>query len=336
MIANLYLHPDAFVYNDTDTEDQVAKKLRALVDDMSVILLCYKDENRFKVSCRLFTINVFPNTNICNFAEKHLDHDKKGVFYSMMGNISDEYEDVRLDDLRTLCKYNKNEEEVTSLVVLNVPDFALSDEEKATNEEDAKRAHKSVVKDYITFDEYCIVYNKNQWTHLRRQILGNHPGSHEFFIQECQKYFPRLLFNKNCISSLADDSYDYLITSSRRIVYYLSCLNDKFKALYDVYKVNGCDANTILTVFSGQYGLDEPGSIQQNPTKKDLLKFSFNCSDGSVRDIICEPHLKITQEDDNYKAGIDYKSFHPRIYFNFPDMAFENGIIPIGSIGKHV
>lgn len=336
MIANLFSHQDAFLYNNRDTKDQVAEKLRALVCDMSCIIYKYKDENHFMVSSKLFSIQVFANTTIIDLAEQCLDPDKKGVFYSMIGDTSYNFEGLSLEDLRAKCRYDKKEKEVNSIVVLNVPEYALSAEDKAETEDEAKKVHKSIVRDYITFNEYSIIYSKNTWTYLRRQILGNHPGCHKDFIEECKEYFPQLLFHKNCISSLSDDNYDYLKTSSRKIVYYLSCLNDNFKNFFDSHKMKGCDANTILADFSGQYGLDGAGSLQQNPNQKEAFTYQFKCNNGSFCNILCEPHLKIEQKDERYKQSVDYRTFHPRVYFGFPDINFEKGKIPIGSIGRHL
>ena len=324
MEVNLYLHPDTFKYNSVDTLEQVEDKLSSLVKDMVVIITEYSRDNHFKVPQSLWSTKIYDTMTICELAEKCLDNDNKGVFYSMLEDTSDEYDILSLDDLKSKCKYNPYEKEINSVLVFNYTDINCSD-------------NKSVVNNYITFDEYQIVYNKKTWTHLRRQILGNHPGTPEEFISECKKYFPNIVFSCDCTSYFEDDEYKYLEIIPRKIIYYLSCLNDCFSNTLDYYKGKSVNANTILENFSGDYGLDTPGSIERNTLKKDALTFVFYDSNKNKRSVFCEHHLKISQKDTNRQgANINYNTFHPRIYFNY-EYDNENGfIIWCGSIGKHL
>jgi hypothetical protein len=337
MIANLYLHPDTFVYNKKDSKEQVEAKVSALVDDMTRVVCEYGAENRFKVPMALSSTYIYNELTIIDIAEQCLSHDCKGVFYTMIADTSDEYDDIPIDELREKCIYHEDEKEINTLLVFNVPTEDLTEEEKALSEEEAKKCHQTIIRDYIKFDKYEVVYNKQTWQYLRRQILGNHPGNPSHFIEECRKYFPNLCFSNNCVSSLKDLEYNYLETSPRKLVYYLSCLNDKFSDIQNKHKLKGSDANTILKDFSGLYGLDESGSLQQRPEKKALLTFKFQRNDKTSCDVICEPHLKISKEDSNCKVkNIDYSKFHPRIYFCFANSDIENGRIPVGSVGKHI
>lgn len=336
MIANLYMHPDTFIYNKVDTEEIVSAKLAALVEDMTKVVYEYNDENKFKVPTSFPCVLVFQGQTIIDMAEKCLSNDCKGVFYSMLSDTSEVYDVLSLDELRVMCKYREDEEEVNSILVFNVPKENLSEEEKASSDKDAKKLHKTIVTDYITFDNYEVVYNKQTWLNLRRQILGNHPETPKRFISECKKYFPNLIFHENCTTSLIDDEFNYLETSPRRIVYYLSCMSDNFQEFYKGYERKG-EPNKLLACFSGLYGLDESGSMQQRPEKKSELTFRFKDKRHIPYDILCEPHLKISQEDKNCKIkNIDHDKFHPRIYFAFPQSEIEHGRIPIGSIGKHI
>ncbi len=336
MTANLYLHPDTFTYNRVDSKELVVGKLHTLVDDMTKVVYEHRSENKFKVPWSFASVLVYDGMTIINLVEDCLDPDEKAVFYTMIGDTSDEYDNVTLEELREKCRFRDDEQEVNSILVFNVPDEDLSNEQKAKTEE-AKLFHQTIINDYITFDKYEVVYSKQTWIHLRRQILGNHPGNPDSFLVECKKYFPNLCFHDNCSSSLVDSNFNYLETSPRKIVYYLSCLNDKFREVCDEHKLKGSDANTILKDFSGRYSLDEPGSLQQNPEKKTLLTYSFFRNDMSKCDVVCEPHLKISQKDDNSKVkNIDYSKFHPRIYFYFADPNVEGGKILIGSMGKHI
>ena len=337
MIANLYLHPDTFAYNGVDTEKDVCAKLIALVEDMTKVICEYSGENKFKVPTSFPCVCVYEGMTIIDLAEQCLGNDSKGVFYSMLTDTSDSYDSISFDDLRDMCNYREEEDVVNSVLVFNVPIEDLGEEEKADSDQEAKMAHQTVDRNYITFDKYEIVYSKQTWVHLRRQILGNHPGGPKAFVEECCKYFPNLCFHKNCESSLVDEEFNYLETSPRKMVYYLSCLNDKFCEVYEKHKTIGSNANTLLADFSGMYGLDEPGSLQQRPEKKSALTFDFKKNDKKQCEVVCEPHLKISQEDRNCRVrNINYNRFHPRIYFYFPQPDVENGRILVGSIGKHI
>lgn len=332
MVANLYLHPDTFLYNGSDTEETIACKLVSLVDDMKDIIYSHKNENKFKVSTLLARVSVYKTCELVDFASKVLDGDQLVVFYTMLTDTSDSH-DFSMQDLRNMCKYEKNETEINSIVVFNIPIEYLDDEQKAICREEAKMKHLSVIKDYITFDEYKVVYNKQSWHHLRRQILGNHPGTPKEFMHECEKYFPAICFHENCIESLNDRNYEYLNYIPRKIVYYLSCLNDEFSKYYST--TANKNPNDILSGFSGIYGFDEAGSMQQNKEKKPLLTFNFCNKDKSCRcdSCLCEPHLKISQPDKKHKGGFNAQNFHPRIYFSF---TCKKNKIPVASIGKHI
>lgn len=337
MKANLYLHPDTFIYNNVDTIDQVTARLVSLVDDMTKVITDYGSENVFKVPMSLLSVHVYDRMTIIDLAQSCLENDCIGVFYTMLADTSEEYDNLKIEELRERCLYRPDETEVNSILVFNIPEEDRRGNEMTGGEEEDKKKHRSIMNDYIVFDKYEIVYSKRTWLYLRRQILGNHPEAPSFFIKECRKYFPDLCFHDNCVYSLVDADYNYLETSPRKLVYYLSCLNDKFNSVCESHKDSGSDANTILADFSGRYGLDEPGSLQQNPEKKSLLTYCFMRNDDTKCNVVCEPHLKISQEDNNCRVkNIDYTKFHPRIYFSFSNPNIENGKILVGSMGKHV
>lgn len=327
MIANLYLHSESFKYNSVDTKEQVAKKISLLVSDMVNVVNDYKHDNRFKIPTSLFSICVYDTMTICEMAEYCLENDYKGVFYTMLSDTSDVYDKISIKELYEKCRYSKNEKEVNSIVVLNQP-------------EDVNKVGESqptIKKDYITFDDYKIVYNKQTWLHLRRQILGNHPGEPCEFVEECKEYFPSITFSENCKLSLCDNDYKYLEIIPRKIVYYLSCLNDKFVEIVKYHKKKSCDANSILEDFSGIYNLDQPGSIERNCTKDSIMTFDFVDDNKKSCKVLCENHLKISQVDSSYHGkSVNYSTFHPRIYFNYYCDGFNNHDILVGSIGKHL
>lgn len=318
MIANLYIHKDAFQYNGTDSEEQVKQKIHALANDMRAVVYENSNENVFHVSEDALNSEVYSGVTLINAPSKYLEGDLCGIMYSMLANTSDQYESS-IEDLYSLTSYSPDEEEANTLVVLNRP-FVERD-----------------ITHYIQFDKYEIVYNQSSWVTFRRQILGNHPGTSSDFIINCRKYFDNLVFHDNCIDTLQDDKYEYLSLVPRKIVYYLSCLNDGFTEVRRSHANMAPDPNSILEDFSGQFKLDEPGSLERDVTKKQSLTFSFvSTEDTSVTvNMLCEPHLKISQPDDK-KFVVDFRSFHPRIYFHFGDPYVENGKILIGIIGRHI
>ena len=328
MIANLYIHPDTFKYNGKDTRVQVEEKLKSLVKDMTEVI-GHSEENRFKVPSSLSYTPIYKDVYIYELAATCLSHDEKDIFYSIMANTSEDYENISFEKLESMCKFQEDETEINTIVILNQPQTLEQGEENKTC--------NTIVRDYIKFDEYKLVYNKQSWIHLRRQILGNHPNDPHYFITECRKYFPELEFHDNCVISLVDIDFEYLKIIPRKIIYYLSCLNDNFKAFHYKHIAQGTNPNVILANFSGLYGFDKPGSLQQNPDKKQDLTFEFIDKNGKPCSVLCEPHLKIEKEDDNCKIkNINYDKFHPRIYFSYSHPNLANEKLLIGSIGKHV
>ena len=53
-----------------------------------------------------------------------------------------------------------------------------------------------------------------------------------------------------------EDQYKYLEIVPRRLVYYLSCLNDQFHNVKEAHRNISPDANSILEDFSSRFGLD--------------------------------------------------------------------------------
>lgn len=324
MVANLYLHPNAFEYNGVDSRQAVKDKLVALVGDMKEVVYLNNEENIFKLTNTFAETEIFEDESIVDFVASELGYEERGIFFTMMANIADDFEGLSFDQLKEKCRYDSQEKDVNSIVILNNP------------QDLPEKAGDAVRKDYISFDVYELVYNKHSWLHLRRQILGNHPKDPRSFIHECRKYFPNLVFHDNCVISLDDGVWKYLEMVPRRIVYYLACLNDKFEEVRK--KFGKSNPNDILANFSGIFGLDRSGSLQQNPDKKSAITFGFKSeTDGKVYPVLCEPHLKIDHVDSNQKVrNINTRRFNPRIYFCYSSPEIANGKILIGSIGKHI
>lgn len=316
MIANLYLHSESFRYNGCDSEETVVGKIKSLLNDIVDIVYKYRDENIFKTSSDLiYNCDIYENEPLMDFIEKHLDNDEKTLFYIMLSDISENH-NLSSEELDELCMYKEDEKEVNSLLRINAP---------------INNGNIKWDEPYMSFNKYEIVYSKSSWITLRRQILGNHPGDACNYINEARKYFTDIYFHDNCINSLKQDKYLEIIP--RKLTLYLACLNDRFYDIRSSYKSNS-DRNVILADFSGRCAMDEPASLEGNISKKDSMTFDFLIDKKQFK-VCCEPHLKISQADDNYKGSIDYNKFHPRVYFAFDVNGYDNKIF-VGSIGPHL
>lgn len=325
MIANLFLHSKAFEYNQTDSEKLVLNKLKSLLNDIVDIVYMYNDENKFKIGKDFIDCKIFKGESIMEFAQRFLEGEELALFYTILGNVSED-DNSSFEELLKRCEYCDEEEEVNSLLVLNQCDSILTN-------------YLLPLKPGMQFERYIVVYGMSSWIALRRQILGNHPENPKHFISEAKKYFPKLCFSDNCLNSL--DKGEYLKQIPRKIVYYLACLNDYFFEIRKKYS-DKSDRNVILGDFSGYCRFDEPASLEGKLAKKNEMTFSFMIEGKPVL-IPCEPHLKISQEDKNYRGHIDYVRFHPRIYFAF-DVTIGGSKDPlkyketvfVGSIGPHL
>ena len=315
MKAILYLHTDAVRYNN-ENPDSYINNFRSLVNDLRDIK-CFDDtNNQIVVSDDLFVGEIIANSNIFDFINNNLDKDETDFMYSILCNTSN-IDSLTYDELKEKTKFRADETECYSTIVLN---------ETETNQPN---------KPYITFNEYQIVYGRDSWYRLRRQILANHPGNPKSFISNCRKYFPKLTFSKDCEELIG---VEHLQGIPRKIVYYLSCINDK---LLDFRRGHHSPSaiNQLLADFAGEYGMDEAGSLQRTPAKKHLYKFNFLIyGSNSTKSVCCDPHFKIKQYDDNCSTLIkmDGEKCYGRIYFNFGDTDIHPQNILIGSIGPHV
>lgn len=327
MDAHIYLHPANFEYNGSDTESQVVAKYEYLLKDWSDLRDSpTHEENKFYVLRGVHSVNAYEQQNIYDFVIKHLPKEETDLFLSIMGDTSIEnhiYEPT-LDELTTLCVYQEGEEFAITMMVLNAPSV---NETPQTNP-------------YMQFDNYQIVYGRTSWQTFRRQILGNHPGDDPVvFINECERYFPNLSFHSNCTNSLVYKEFDCIHTCPRKIVYYLSCLNDRYhiicKEYHDANKSN--EPNDVLADFSGRYGFDKAASIHGKPASKDTRTFTFKTQDDKQEiEVLCDLHFKITSPDTKYRGKICDR-YNPRIYFGIRhNEGYSSVKIYVGSIGEHL
>lgn len=316
MKANLFLHADAVKYNGTDSEHEFKSKFSTLMNDLIEIQNDYGNENTIKVSTTLCygTVSLFGQQNIYQVADD-LEPEERNFIYSLMGNSAEVFDNT-LNEIEELCNYTEEETECNTVVYLNKP----------------VPSEPVFPVVYMTFDRYEIVYGKDSWRTVRRQIMGNHPGTPHAFLQECNAYFPNIVFHPNCESSIEG----YLDLIPRKIVYYLSCMNDellKFRA-----KTGITDENALLADFCGKYSFDEAGTRQSTTKKKNLYQYDFlkaGCLERKYyKTITCDPHMKMSSCDSNCKKNPN--DFVGRIYFHFGDDEVAPGKLLVGSIGPHV
>ncbi|MBQ7382030.1 MAG: hypothetical protein IJV61_03275 [Paludibacteraceae bacterium] len=327
MEAHIYIHPANFEYNGIDTESQVVAKYEYLLRDWSDLRDSpTHEENKFYVLSGVHVVNAYKQQNIYDFIFAHLRPEESGLFLTILGDtsIGKHIQEPTIEELTKQCVYQEGEAFATTMMVLNVPSL-----------EDVPQ-----VNPYIQFEDYQIVYGRTSWQTFRRQILGNHPGDDPaVFIEECKKYFPNLLFHENCTNSLTYKEFDCINTCPRKIIYYLSCLNDCYhllcKEYHDAGKNN--EPNDILADFSGRYGFDRAASIQGDPASKDTRTFTFKHPDEDREiDVLCDLHFKITSPDIRYKGRI-CGNYNPRIYFGIRNNEDYSSIkIYVGSIGEHL
>lgn len=317
MKANLFLHIDSLKHNGTDSEEIYLSKLRMLFDDLIEIRNAYSADNCIKVSISLpyGKEALYSGKDIYTVAES-MGREEKNFIYSLMGNTADVFDESLLEIEKT-CIYREDETECNTVVYLNKP----------------AQGKPTYPITYISFDKYHIVYGKESWHTMRRQIMGNHPGTPKEFMDECKVHFPNIVFHKNCETSIEG----YLNLIPRKIVYYLSCMNDKL--LHQISSSTTTDENVVLSDFCGKYGFDEAGSRQGTPKKKflyqfDFLKEGFDDKSENYKTITCDPHMKMSSCDSNCKNPP--RVFVGRIYFHFGDEEIAPGKLLVGSIGPHV
>lgn len=345
MKAKFYLHPESIAFKDNVmSPEEYRQRWSTLICDIRMILRD-KTEQNVLVSTEDF-FNGMPIFNgqpvyqyICG---PSFTNDESTWLYEVLDQT--QTEEFSPQEIEKASFFNEQEEkalkECKALIVIN----EVEQKETALAERN---------REYITFDKYAIVYDRRSWLYVRRQILGNHPESAESFFNRCKAYFPNITFSEHCLNSLSErcdgmgDEYWRFIP--HRVVYYLSCINDRFMDFMKAKYSNGGnqadkepDGNLMnaLEEFSGVYNFDRVASPQGNPKKKENYTFSFELPtiEGgkehmSVISINCGPHLKIEYIDSQYcsKGKMDTNNVHPRIY-----LTVHNGQIMVGHIGRHL
>jgi hypothetical protein len=301
MVAELYIVAESFANNINLPTPEIEDKTKALAEDF-VYIRKYKDTNKLYVHPDIYNVNylnkILLSDLIYNWqiAKQHIDRD---VFNALQKIVI--------------------ESATTTHTSQEVIDVLLP-------EHDENLCHGLVAFNQIqnVQPEFQIVYDTQSWLKFRRYFLSLYPKNANFFMSECTKYFPDILFHTNNWNTVGDILPEF----STKIVYHLSALNDRFRESQDGHR----NRQQVLEHFSLNCHLDETASLEGEASRKPKFTYEFSNSTGGKRNICCEPHLKLCSSGN---AGDNTCYFH-RVYFHegFPD--FDEGRILVGHIGEHI
>jgi hypothetical protein len=306
MKSIFYFHPTALRYNSDESKEEYVAKFSKLIEDLAFVINLPEEEHKFVCSDLMYEDEVYCDKDIYSFASENLDRDQMALLYQILEKFS-ETSSLSFEKIESLTYYSENEQACHALIILN-------------------RLPNIVTKNnYIQFNKYELVYNQGSWLTVMRQIMGNHPESPSAFMRRAKAYFPNIVFSSNCEKVIEP----FLATIPRKIVYYLSCMNDQLIDFWDKHPDKN-SINKVCADFAGQYGMDRAGSQQGTPSKKVEYTYEFEINN-TTEVKCCGPHFKITHTDDNCKTIPSTKQYHARIYFCISD-----GNICVGSIGPHI
>lgn len=306
MIANFYIIPESFIYNNDSSIEEIQDKIESLSIDYNLIVNKYKDSNNFYINNTIYEINLFKDLTIVDILyndenKKILDSEVRLKFQLMIDKSKEC--DLNFSQIVDLLEI-ENEEQSNGVIAFN-------------KIEGLKESNQ-------------IIYNLNNWILFRRDLLGKYPKDPDFFITEAEKYFPKLYFHEKTKKSIKEILKDY----PKKIIFHLDALNDKFCEIrQDVLQKNtSAHRQTVLEHFSKTCSLDEIASLEGGGTKHHL-EFDFkNDNTEEVKTVCCEPHLKLPYKDkDDGKYSTDQ-----RIYFHEGIENFASNKILIGHIGGHL
>ncbi len=303
MIANFYLMAESFAHNEMLSSDTIEKKIKSLSEDV-ILIHKYKDTNILyanytdlypQIFYETFTVQEF----LCNpqILKQHgIDRD---IIVSLQKIL-----DRSTDTLIT------SEEVISELLSWN----------------DDENCHGIIAFHKIEgLDEnHQILYGIDGWLKFRRYYLSQYPKNEKFFITECEKYFPDLIFHDNTITTISRIFSDF----HKKIIYHLTALNDRFRESQDGFR----NRQQVLEHFSGNCNLDTIASLEGDASRKPFFTYDFVNKQGIQQSVCCEPHLKLCY------SGIsgDNTYYQHRIYFHEGHENISNNKILIGHIGEHL
>jgi hypothetical protein len=304
MVAHFYLLAVSFQNNAHFNKEEIEEKIRSLSEDVNLI-------HKYKETNKLFAnySEIYPQILFSTYTVEDIICLKEKVF--------------ERDVLNALQNIIVNKAQATENSFQEVKDELLP-------KIDEHNCYGLIAFHKIAeFDENMqVIYGKDEWYRFRRHFLSLYPHDANFFVDECTKYFPELYFherNKTVISHLLKDS-------TKKLVHYLSELNDKFS----LAKTNPYNRKQSLKRFNSMCSFDQNASDEGNSGSKEKSKvkkrdtFEFIDKYGQKKEICCDLHLKILK-DDRGKISTDR-----RIYINEGSKDVGCNKILVGHIGNHI
>ena len=309
MVAHFYLLAESFQNNTSFSKDEIEDKIKRFSEDVNLINK-YRETNILYVNYKEVYPQILYSTYtlesfICNGYElKNKGLIERDVFNAIQNIFINKVQET------DFCSQRVKDELIP-----------ISDE---------NNCYGLIAFHKITgFDnDLQIIYGKDEWYKFRRYILSMYPSNGVFFIDECTKYYPNLFFherNKSVVSYLLKDS-------AKKVVHYLSELNDKFK----LAKTIPYDREKSLSRFNSIGSFDQDASDEGNSGSKKKSKvkekdtFEFFDKNGKSIKVCCDLHLKMLK-DDKGKISTDR-----RIYFSEEIEGVGLNKILIGHIGCHI
>ncbi|WP_347925901.1 hypothetical protein [Pontimicrobium sp. SW4] len=301
MVAEFYIIAESFEHNSNFTKEEIENKVKSLAQDF-VYIKRYRDTNQLFVHPDIYNVNFIEDIPLLDLmfneeiANKNLDRDVRLAIKKII-----------IESKETTC----TSEEVIEVLL---------------PEHDENKCHGLI--GFNTVDsvepEYQVVYNLNGWFQFRRHYLGLYPKDENFFLDECEKYFPNVVFhenNRNTIGAILDNF-------PKKIVYHLTALNDKFRESEDGIR----HRTQVLDHFSGNCNLDETATLEGHAERKPYFTYDFRNDEKIMQPVCCEPHMKLSSSDVNG----DNTYYQHRIYFHEGFENISNHKILVGHIGEHI
>lgn len=298
MIAHFYIIPQTF-NSESISDENFFPSLGNFIADYHKLIL-YKEENKIFIHNEVYEV-VLPNGQTLGDFIFSNDTELKGEDRSLKQSLSSVLSklpssDIQIDEIKEEIKKNSLDRCSGVISLSKLEDFA---------------------------DENQIVYDTNSWFDFRRFHLGKHFSNEKYFVDECVKYFPKLFFHENNYTSIGNILNDFAF----KIIKHLGALNDVLPTLLSEQEFD--NHSNLLIMFSNEADLDENATLEGS--KKTRLKFTFKKADGKSEELICEPHIKLSQNDKKIP-----KYFQNRIYFHFGKKEIEQSKILVAHIGEHL
>lgn len=305
MTAHFYLIAESFANNKQFTDEIIEDKVKRLSEDVTLIHK-YRNANILYANyTELYPLVLYQTYTIEDFICTPHALKKNGVDRDIINSIQ---------------KILINLSEGTSIT----SDEVISD---LLNWNDENDCHGIIAFCPIESleENLQIIYGLDGWYKFRRHYLSKYPKGENFFLDECQKYFPNLYFHERNIETISNILHDF----SGSIVRHLGLLNDKL--FY--YRNRDFENETIkYKTFSSECQLEEEAAPKDKNNSKEKLTFQFHTDEGSIISVTCYPHLRLCRSD---KDG-DTHYYYNRIYFHEGLESIKKNKILIGHIGEHL